>query len=74
MTSTQVAGVSQVFATSTLLESTSLVVTFGIDLFAARVAPSKTFDILSEDFNKVQLILTLVGLLVALSIVRPIVR
>jgi hypothetical protein len=69
----RIAGVSKVVTTSTLLESTSRVLAFGIDIFAGAVTPSKAFDILSDDFNKVQLIITLVGLIVALSIVRPIV-
>lgn len=35
------------------LESTSLVLAVGLDLFFARVAPSKPFDVLSEEFNHV---------------------
>ncbi|KAL5498433.1 hypothetical protein ACEPAH_2575 [Sanghuangporus vaninii] len=57
------------------LESTSLIFAYGgLDLFASRVAPSHTFDVLSENFNKLQLVLTIVGLSVAILVTRPIVR
>ena len=61
-------------ATSTILESTSLVLAYGLDLLAARVAPSRTFDILGEDFNKLQLVLVLAGLFGGIAITQPIVR
>jgi hypothetical protein len=35
------------------LESTSLLLAVGLDVWATRVYPSKTFDILSNDFNYV---------------------
>ncbi|XP_050039237.1 ER membrane protein complex subunit 1 [Dermacentor andersoni] len=35
------------------LESTCLVVAYGLDIFYTRVAPSKTFDILKDDFDHV---------------------
>ena len=57
------------------LESTSLIFAYGgLDLFASRVAPSHTFDILSENFYKVQLVLTIAALSVAILVTRPIVR
>lgn len=57
-----------------LLESTSVVFAYGIDLFLTRVAPSGSFDILSEDFNKMQLVLTIVGLAVAIVVTKPLVQ
>ncbi len=57
-----------------LLESTSLVFAHGLDMFLTRVAPSKTFDVLDENFNKVQLVLTVIGLGVAIMVTKPIVR
>lgn len=48
------------------LESTSLVVAYGLDLFYTRVAPSKTFDILKDDFDHV-LISVVLALLIAVS-------
>lgn len=58
-------------STSTLLESTSLVLQAGLDLFCDRVAPSGTFDLLREDFNKVQLLLTMGALALGVSIAKP---
>lgn len=58
----------------TLLESTSLVFGFGLDLFLTRVAPSGKFDVLGEEFNKFQLVATIIGLAVAILFTAPIVR
>ena len=33
------------------LESTSLVLAYGLDLYFTRVTPSKLFDVLKEDFD-----------------------
>lgn len=69
----QVANVRQIITVPSRLESTSLVLTLGLDLFFTRVAPSGTFDVLSENFNKAQLVLTITGLAIAVVVVRPIV-
>jgi len=47
------------------LESTSLVLAYGLDMFFCRSAPSKTFDMLPEDFQYGILVLTIVGMSVA---------
>lgn len=47
------------------LESTSHVLVHGLDIFYTRVAPSKTFDLLKEDFDHLMIILVLIGLIVA---------
>lgn len=47
------------------LESTSHVLVHGLDIFYTRVAPSKTFDLLKEDFDHLMIILVLSGLIVA---------
>ncbi|KAK0497691.1 hypothetical protein EDD18DRAFT_1158925 [Armillaria luteobubalina] len=47
---------------------------FGLDMFLSRVAPSKTFDVLDENFNKAQLVFTVLGLAAAIGITKPIVR
>lgn len=64
----------QIITAPSLLESTSLVLALGTDLFLTRVATSGTFDVLSENFNKVQLVLTVVGLAVAIAVTKPMVR
>jgi hypothetical protein len=69
-----VADVRQIITAPSLLESTSLVLAVGTDLFLTRVATSGTFDVLSENFNKVQLVLTVVGLAVAIAVTKPMVR
>lgn len=48
------------------LESTCLVFVHGLDLFYTRVTPSKTFDILKDDFDHYLITVVLLGL-VALS-------
>ena len=64
----------QIVTAPSLLESTSLVLAVGTDLFLTRAATSGTFDVLSENFNKVQLVLTVVGLAVAIAVTKPMVR
>jgi len=46
----------------------------GLDMFLTRTAPSGTFDLLSEGFNKKQLVLTIAGLVVGILVTRPVVR
>ncbi|XP_076955641.1 uncharacterized protein LOC143630543 [Bidens hawaiensis] len=50
------------------LESTSLVFAYGVDLFYTRVAPSRTYDSLTEDFNYALLLLTILALVVAIFV------
>ncbi|XP_071704847.1 uncharacterized protein [Rutidosis leptorrhynchoides] len=50
------------------LESQSLVFAYGVDLFFTRVAPSKIYDSLTEDFNYALLLLTIVALVVAIFV------
>ena len=45
-------GVRGLLTSSALLGSTSLVFAYGLDLFASRVAPFDTFDMLSESFSR----------------------
>ncbi|EPQ55571.1 DUF1620-domain-containing protein [Gloeophyllum trabeum ATCC 11539] len=70
----QVANVQRVITSPALLESTSLVFAYGLDLFHTRVTPSGTFDVLSENFNKAQLVFTVGGLLAAIIITKPMVQ
>lgn len=71
--SSQVANVRRILTSPAFLESTSLVFAYGLDLFCTRVAPSGTFDVLSETFNKVQLVFTICGLAAAIVATRPMV-
>ncbi|XP_063227505.1 ER membrane protein complex subunit 1 isoform X2 [Bacillus rossius redtenbacheri] len=47
------------------LESTCLVLVYGLDVFYTRVAPSKTFDLLKEDFDYYLITVVLSALLIA---------
>ncbi|KAG5636275.1 hypothetical protein H0H81_008561 [Sphagnurus paluster] len=70
----EVANIQRIVTSPTLLESTSLVFAHGLDMFLTRVAPSNTFDVLSENFNKAQLVLTVGGLALAIIFTKPMVR
>lgn len=50
-----------------------MLVAYGQDLFGSRVTPSGTFDILSDAFNKTQLLLTILGLGIGILVARPMV-
>ena len=54
------------------LESTTLTVVFGLDLFFTRIQPSKTFDLLPDDFPYAMLVLVTVALLVGSFVLRRI--
>ncbi|OBZ74558.1 ER membrane protein complex subunit 1 [Grifola frondosa] len=70
----QVARTQHIITSPALLESTSLVFAYGLDLFSTRVAPSNTFDVLNENFNKAQLVFTVAGLALAIVVAKPMVR
>ena len=67
----QVMGTEAVMSTPSLLESTSMIISTGLDLFGSRATPSGTFDILSDHFNKTQLLLTILGLGIGIAVARP---
>lgn len=67
----QIYKVDKLVTAPSLLESTSLVFAHGLDLFLSRVSPSRTFDVLSENFNKAQLVATVLALGVAILFARP---
>lgn len=46
----------------TALESTTLMLAYGMDLFYTRIAPSKSFDMLDDDFSYALLVATLLGM------------
>ncbi|CAG8592009.1 5924_t:CDS:10, partial [Gigaspora rosea] len=64
-------GIRHIATSPALLESTSLVFAYGLDLWFTREAPSKTFDVLSEDFSKGTLLATILGLVVGILITKP---
>lgn len=68
-----VLGVKSIIATPAVVESTSLVVAYGLDVFGTRVAPSGVFDILGKGFNKISLIGTVVALFAGVMFLAPMV-
>ena len=66
----EVAGSQSIVSAPSILESTSIIVAYGLDIFCSRRAPSKTFDLLSQDFNSVNLIVTMIGLAIAIYVLR----
>ncbi|KAK1763618.1 hypothetical protein QBC33DRAFT_549577 [Phialemonium atrogriseum] len=69
-----VLGVQKIITSPAIVESTSLVFAFGVDVFGTRVAPSFLFDILGKGFNKVSLIATVLALTIGVVALGPIVR
>ncbi|XP_074276504.1 uncharacterized protein LOC141600222 [Silene latifolia] len=64
----KVEGLRGIVSIPAKLESTTLVFSYGIDLFFTRLAPSKTYDSLTEDFSYALLLLTIVGLVGAIFV------
>ena len=52
------------------LESTSLVLACGLDLFFARVQPSRQFDLLAEDFDYPLVAAVVLGLVATTFVLR----
>ncbi|KXL45842.1 hypothetical protein M433DRAFT_4278 [Acidomyces richmondensis BFW] len=68
-----VIGITDVITSPALIESTSLVFAYGLDIFGTRLSPSFSFDILGKDFNKFQMLSTVAALAVATFVVAPLV-
>ncbi|KAK4988723.1 hypothetical protein LTR66_007229 [Elasticomyces elasticus] len=66
-------GIRAVRTTAATLESACLVFAYGVDVFGTRVAPSAGFDVLGSDFNKVQMLGTVLALAVGTVVVAPLV-
>jgi ER membrane protein complex subunit 1 len=66
--------IRSIYTFPTSLESTSLVFGYGLDLIFTRVSPSGRFDLLSEGFNKAQLVFTCLGLGAAIMVTRPMMK
>ncbi|KAK4348448.1 hypothetical protein RND71_031203 [Anisodus tanguticus] len=64
----KVEGLRNIITIPAKLESTTLVFAHGVDLFFTRLAPSKTYDSLTDDFNYALLLLTIVALVIAIFV------
>ncbi|KUJ09757.1 DUF1620-domain-containing protein [Mollisia scopiformis] len=67
----EVIGIKDVIATPAVLESTSLLFAYGIDVFGTRVAPSAAFDILGKSFNRLSLVATVLALWIGVFVLAP---
>jgi len=65
-----VSHVRGIVSSPTRLESTSLVFSYGVDLFFARATPSNAFDRLPDTFNTFALVSLIVGLTIGVTVVR----
>jgi ER membrane protein complex subunit 1 len=68
-----VVGIQRILTTPSLLESSSLVLAFGVDVFGTRVAPSFAYDVLGKGFNKLSMIGTVVALGLGVVMLGPMV-
>ncbi|KAK9775144.1 putative ER membrane protein complex subunit 1 [Seiridium cardinale] len=69
-----IVGIDEILTTPAILESTSLVFGYGLDIFGTRVTPSLAFDVLGKGFNKVTLIGTVLALTAGVLTLGPVVR
>jgi hypothetical protein len=69
----EVVGIKDVITSPALLESTSLIFAYGLDVFGTRLSPSFNFDMLGKDFNKFQMLATVAALAVVTFVVTPLV-
>lgn len=69
-TNSTLPSVRQIMSSPSKLESTSIVMSFGLDVFHTRTIPSKGFDLLASDFNKLSLSLILLAMGVAVMWLR----
>ncbi|KAI9097905.1 hypothetical protein K1719_025676 [Acacia pycnantha] len=66
--SIKVEGLRRIITIPAKLESTSLVFAYGVDLFFTRIAPSRIYDSLTEDFSYALLLITIVALVAAIFV------
>jgi len=69
----ELVGIDNVVTSPALVESTSIVFAYGLDIFGTRLSPSFGFDVLGKGFNKFQMLATVAGLFVATLVVAPLV-
>ncbi|KAJ3694522.1 hypothetical protein LUZ60_010002 [Juncus effusus] len=66
--SLQVEGLRGIISFPAKLESTTHVFSFGLDLFYTRIAPSRNYDSLTDDFSYALLLITIVALIGAIGV------
>lgn len=71
--SQSVLGAREILTAPARLESTSLVVAYGLDVFFTRVSPSRQFDILNSSFAKDKLVYTMCAMFLVVMYLKPLV-
>lgn len=69
-----VSGVEKILSNPATLESTSLVVGYGLDIFLTRRSPSNSFDVLSDTFNKPVLALTIAIVFILVIVTNQLIK
>ena len=67
----QVLGQETIVSMATNLESTSIVCSYGLDVFCTRVSPSSQFDKLTSSFDKIKLVGSIIILVFLVFFLRP---
>lgn len=67
-----VMGADHIVSFPTNLESTTIVCTYGLDVFCTRLSPSSQFDKLTSGFDKLKMSASLVLLIVIVAVLKPI--
>ncbi|KAK2748939.1 hypothetical protein FQN57_007222 [Myotisia sp. PD_48] len=70
----EVVGIQHIESSPTLFESSTLIFSYGFDIFGSRLAPSQPFDLLGKGFSKIQLLLTVVALAAGVAALAPMAR
>ncbi|KAL5611494.1 uncharacterized protein BROUX77_001650 [Berkeleyomyces rouxiae] len=68
-----VIGITGILSIPTNMESTSLIVSYGIDIFSTRLSPSMQFDVLGRGFDRVSLVGTCLALFAGVIVLKPLV-
>lgn len=66
--SLQVEALRGIVSIPSKLESTTLVFTYGVDLFYTQLAPSRTYDSLTDEFSYALLLITIAALVAAIVV------
>lgn len=63
-------GITGIYSCSSALESTSIVLATGLDIFFTRTQPSKMFDVLKDDFDYLLIVAVVSGMFLAAIVTR----
>lgn len=67
----QVLDANVLISIPTNLESTSIVCSYGLDIFCTRISPSSQFDKLTSSFDKAKLLISILILVIIVLVLKP---